>query len=125
MHFQLITSHFLKFHCTNSWELPSFTTAIRIISRAVDDVLSCNVTDPTQGAVYFGFIIDLYASPYHMPEQMIVVFGSLGSYADMEAVREDLSLQERANRVRVYQQGVDAIFFYVMTPSDRDRRSGR
>ncbi len=103
--------------------LKLFQRAINAITKGVDDVLNNAAEDQTRGAVYFGFIIDLYASKYHQPEQMVAAFGRLGKYPDMEAVRKDTSLQDRKNRVLVYNRGVDAIFFYTMTESDTEKRT--
>jgi len=105
--------HLMPSDTTTGTDAENFDRVFTTVKETVDSVLNGNERDNSNGAVYFGYVGDIFASKYHQPKNLVAVFGKLGPYKNVEELLIDPKIKNAGYRMNLYhQRGVDAIFFF-------------
>jgi hypothetical protein len=105
--------HLLPSDTTTGDDAQLFMSAFETVRNAVDSLLANKVEDISNGALYFGYIGDLFNSKYHQPGRLATYVGGLGPYETLDELLADRNIQSFSYRLDLYNnRGVDAIVFY-------------
>ena len=113
LEFVRIILHLLPSDTTTGEDAKLFAGAFETVKNTVDGFLAGELPDNSNGALYFGYVGDIYSSKYHKPERMVAVVGGLGPYKTKDELLADPNLKRLVYRFILFEnRGVDAIFFY-------------